>query len=190
MHNNPYHFGVSLPLDALGETPINTNGSCRSTGGARSPPAACKMHLSLDVHQEHFINSHCRGGGGAGGARKRCVFLCALRNLDDDVTQRPTSFLGPICELCWGIISCLCHVLPGPTLYHSLYVSWTSYTAASPLGRKQAVDAASPWSPPESHAQILGINSRRKIRAGLVPCCSGLLFKILIVAKQTPRNCA
>lgn len=38
--HNLSHFGVSLPLDALGETPINTNGSYRSTREERPPPCA------------------------------------------------------------------------------------------------------------------------------------------------------
>lgn len=25
----------------------------------RETPTVCKMHLSLDVHHEHFIKSHC-----------------------------------------------------------------------------------------------------------------------------------
>lgn len=35
-----YHFGLSLPLDTHGETPINTNGSYRSGQGRDPPPCA------------------------------------------------------------------------------------------------------------------------------------------------------
>lgn len=52
-----YHSGLSLPLDTLGKTPINTNGNYRSGQGER-PPTVGEMHLSLDVHQEHFIKPH------------------------------------------------------------------------------------------------------------------------------------
>lgn len=80
--HNPYHFGVFLPLDALGETPINTNGSYRSTGGEERPPPCarciapemCITGISLNLTAVKRQQSQRSGNPG----NKRHFLLCFL----------------------------------------------------------------------------------------------------------------
>ena len=80
--HNPYHFGVFLPLDALGETPINTNGSYRSAGGEERPPPCarciapemCITGISLNLTAVKRQQSQRSGNPG----NKRHFLLCFL----------------------------------------------------------------------------------------------------------------
>ena len=80
--HNPDHFGVFLPLDAFGETLINTNGSYRSTGGEERPPPCarciapemCIMGISLNLTAVKRQQSQRSGNPG----NKRHFLLCFL----------------------------------------------------------------------------------------------------------------
>lgn len=50
-------LGVLFPWTHLEKLPLTLMGGIGA--GRGETPTAHKMHLSLDVHQEHFIKPHC-----------------------------------------------------------------------------------------------------------------------------------